>query len=79
MTLYDFIDSEVTIEMIKNKTQKKEKRSNYSISLTKSEQEELAKYASELGLSLSAFLRLATKEYIEKREKKEVEKRWDIY
>ena len=75
MTLYDFIDSEVTIEMIKNKTQKKEKRSNYSISLTKSEQEELAKYASELGLSLSAFLRLATKEYIEKREKKEVEKR----
>lgn len=43
---------------------KKEKRISVSIALTDVEREELAEYAQRYGLSLSAFLRLAAKEYI---------------
>lgn len=43
---------------------KKEKRISVSIALSGTEREELAKYAKQYGLSMSAFLRLAAKEYI---------------
>jgi len=42
---------------------KKEKRVSVSISLTDSEREEMRGCAERYGLSLSAFLRLAAKEY----------------
>lgn len=56
--------------MTDNKTSQKEKRNNYSISLTRSEQEEMVKFAENLGLSLSAFLRLAAKDYMDIKENK---------
>lgn len=43
---------------------KKEKRISVSIALTDVEREELTEYAQKYGLSLSAFLRLAAKEYV---------------
>lgn len=43
---------------------KKEKRISVSIALSDAEREDLTKYAKQYGLSLSAFLRLAAKEYI---------------
>lgn len=43
---------------------KKEKRISVSIALTDVEREELTEYAKQYGLSMSAFLRLAAKEYI---------------
>lgn len=47
---------------------KKEKRVSVSISLTDSEREELRGCAERYGLSLSAFLRLAAKEYVDNRK-----------
>lgn len=44
---------------------KKEKRVSVSISLTASERDELRGCAERYGLSLSAFLRLAAKEYVD--------------
>ena len=50
--------------------EKKEKRISVSIALTDAEREELAEYAQRYGLSLSAFLRLAAKEYVANHENK---------
>ena len=44
---------------------KKEKCVSVSISLTDSERDELGGCAERYGLSLSAFLRLAAKEYVD--------------
>lgn len=44
---------------------KKEKRISVSIALTDSEREELTEYSKQYGLSMSAFLRLSAKEYID--------------
>lgn len=46
----------------------KEKRVSVSISLTNKERDELKRIANEYGLSLSAFLRLAAKEYAKSRK-----------
>lgn len=46
----------------------KEKRVSVSISLTNKERDELKRIANEYGLSLSAFLRLAAKEYTKSRK-----------
>lgn len=47
--------------------EKKEKRVSVLISLTDGEREELRGCAERYGLSLSAFLRLAAKEYVDNR------------
>lgn len=47
---------------------KKEKRVSVSISLTDSEREELRGCAERRDLSLSVFLRLAAKEYVDSRK-----------
>ena len=46
--------------------EKKEKRVSVWISLTDSERDELRGCAERYGLSLSAFLRLAAKEYVDR-------------
>ena len=46
-----------------------EKRVSVSISLAESEKNEIKNIANESGLSLSAFLRLAAKEFATKRAK----------
>lgn len=50
---------------------KKEKRISVSVALSHAEREELTEYAKQYGLSMSAFLRLAAKEYIANRKNKE--------
>lgn len=45
------------------------KRVSVSISLTETEKKELTQLAESYGLSLSAFLRIAAKEYGEKHKK----------
>lgn len=47
----------------------KEKRVSVSISLTETEKNELTEQARKCGLSLSAFLRIAAKEYGERHKK----------
>lgn len=47
----------------------KEKRVSVSISLTETEKIELTQLAESYGLSLSAFLRIAAKEYGERHKK----------
>lgn len=53
--------------------EKKGKRVSVSISLTDSERDELRGCAERYGLSLSAFLRLAAKEFIDNRKQNEGE------
>jgi post-segregation antitoxin (ccd killing protein) len=50
---------------------KKEKRISVSVALSHAEREELTEYAKQYGLSMSAFLRLAAKEYIANHKVKE--------
>ena len=52
---------------------KKEKRVSVSILLTDSGREEMSGCAEQYGLSLSAFLRLAAKEFTDARKKNEGE------
>lgn len=50
---------------------KKEKRISVSVALSHAERAELTEYAKQYGLSMSAFLRLAAKEYIANHKIKE--------
>lgn len=50
---------------------KKEKRISVSVALSHAEREEPTEYANRYGLSMSAFLRLAAKEYIASHKNKE--------
>lgn len=49
----------------------KNQRKVVSISLTENEQAQMREWAKKLGLSLSAFIRLAAMEYILSREERE--------
>ena len=53
--------------------EKKEKRVSVSISLTDNERDELRGCAERYGLCLSAFLRLAAKEFVDTRKNNEGE------
>jgi hypothetical protein len=49
------------------------RRRNVSVSLTDAERDRLTEYAESLGLSLSAFLRMAANKFIDEDKNKEVQ------
>ena len=57
--------SDLYLALLMKDGNKKEKRASVSRSLTDSERDELGGCVERYGLSLSAFLRLATKEYVD--------------
>ena len=57
--------SDLCLAVLMEDCNKKEKRVSVSILLTDSERDELGGCAERYGLSLSAFLRLVAKEYVD--------------